>query len=408
MKLKGLLTPLLLSLLPVCAAASDFVTVAKADLGKEFLLQTSYEVDDGWQDFMTSRSRIVVFRRRGGELQMLDKHRGPSDPYRQLTSFPIRAETDASMVVDFNAGFDRVLKQEDRTGEDYYRSSDEHEYSFIPLTGVRMLSVYREGSMLVLNQEALDDDGDPIRVHYYLTPYRPNAEFMPFELMNLKHFGFFETYPRQRMGRSVLYAMKFDSNKPIVFALSANAPARYRQAMRDGIEYWNRAFGKSSIEVIDAPADVMAPNPEYNVIQWVAAGDRASTSHIQSDPLTGEILHATIFIRAVTMDDGDLADQNDRLRYIVAHEVGHALGLRHNFSEGPVSTVMNYYPIEDTIQIGHDVIASGAPALEYDRKVIRYVYLGEPVDIETLPPFCTDSQAGCSPFPTLSAAWASD
>ncbi|MGB7971574.1 MAG: hypothetical protein WCF31_06350, partial [Candidatus Deferrimicrobiaceae bacterium] len=80
------------------------------------------------------------------------------------------------------------------------------------------------------------------------------------------------------------------------------------------------------------------------------------------------------------------------------HEVGHALGLRHNFAKGPISTVMNYLPFDETVRIGHDTILSGDEALEYDRQVIRYVYLGEALDLETLPPFCTDSQPGCFPF----------
>jgi len=263
--------------------------------------------------------------------------------------------------------------------------------------------VSREGSMLILDQAGLDEGGSPIVVHYYLTPYRHNADFMPFELKNLRHFGFFETYPQEHAGRIVLYAMKFDSHRPIVFALSSEIPARYRAAIRDGVDYWNRAFGMPLIRVIDAPEGIRAPSPEYNVIQWVTDGDRASTSHIQSDPLTGEILHASIFLGARSIDEGSPEDRADHLRYLVAHEVGHALGLRHNFSKGPVSTVMNYFDFEETVRIGRDVIAAGRPALEYDRKVIRYVYLGEPVDFDSLPAFCTDSQAGCSPFPTLSA-----
>ncbi|HEY7190191.1 MAG TPA: hypothetical protein VH436_26745, partial [Vicinamibacterales bacterium] len=84
----------------------------------------------------------------------------------------------------------------------------------------------------------------------------------------------------------------------------------------------------------------------------------------------------------------------------VAHEVGHALGLRHNFAKGPLTTVMNYFPSEETVRIGNDVIESGRGALEYDRKVVRYVYLGEPLDVGTLPAFCTDHQADCDPFAT--------
>jgi len=192
--------------------------------------------------------------------------------------------------------------------------------------------------------------------------------------------------------------MKFDSHKPIVFALSAAIPDRYRQAMRDGVLYWNKALGRPLLQVIDAPDDVTAPSPRYNVIQWVGDGRFGSTSHIQDDPLTGEILHAHIFILSRSLKHGDLDEQNNHLRYLVAHEVGHALGLRHNFAKGPVSTVMNYFDFEQEVRIGHEVIRSGDDALEYDRKVVRHVYLGEPLDIDTLPAFCTDGQSACAPL----------
>jgi hypothetical protein len=115
--------------------------------------------------------------------------------------------------------------------------------------------------MLVLNQTAIDADMEMVLVHYYLSPYRPDPDFKPFEIENLDHFGFYETYPQQRSGRTILYAMKFDSHKPIVFALSAAIPEHYRQAVRDGVLYWNRVFGRPLLEVIDGPDDVMAPSP---------------------------------------------------------------------------------------------------------------------------------------------------
>jgi hypothetical protein len=59
---------------------------------------------------------------------------------------------------------------------------------------------------------------------------------------------------------------------------------------------------------------------------------------------------------------------------------------------------MNYFDFEQEVRIGHEVIRSGDNALEYDRKVVRHVYLGEPLDIDTLPAFCTDGQSGCAPL----------
>ena len=106
---------------------------------------------------------------------------------------------------------------------------------------------------------------------------------------------------------------------------------------------------------------VRAPSPDYNVIQWVTSGDFASTSYIQSDPLTGQILHADVFVLPETMMDGELEQQNDHLRYIVAHEVGHALGLRHNFAPGDATTVMGYFKLPQILQIGRQ-IRIGAPA----------------------------------------------
>ena len=402
MTVYGIFFSLSLFLVPLHAPVPALVAFDKNDVNTRFLLQVSYEYVAGRQDFMNTRSRIVEFERDGESLRMVEAARDSSPSRHVLATVPIRGETKCALLVDFNAGFDKIFKEEDRTGEDYYGRVDRKDYSFFRLLHRTMPSVSRHGSMLVLRQQALTEDHESVLVYYYLSPYRPNPTFKPFEIKNLDLFGFYETYPERRSGRTVLYAMKFDTGKPIVFALSSGIPARYREAVRDGVLYWNKAFGVSLLRVTDAPEGVTAPNPQYNVVQWETDGALASTSHIQGDPLTGEILHAQIFLPSSIVDEGSLADRNDHLRYVVAHEIGHALGLRHNFAKGPVSTVMNYFPFDQTVRIGRDVIRSGEKALEYDRQVIRYVYLGDALDVSTLPVFCTDSQPGCDPFsPTL-------
>ncbi|MGC4028238.1 MAG: zinc-dependent metalloprotease [Steroidobacteraceae bacterium] len=376
------------------------VTLHRTDLGKKFLLQVSYERRRyGRHDFMTSRSHIVTFAQRGGVVQMLEDVRDPGASPAPLASIPVQGMTQDALLLDFNTGFDRILNEEDRTGKDYYQGEETRDASFFPVLQCAAARVSRAGPILVIEQRALSGD-DPVSVYYYLSPYRPDPQFEPFELEDLDHFGFYQTYPRLLSGRNVFHATKFDGRKPIVFALSTAIPAARRAAVRDGVLYWNRAMGHEMLRVIDAPAGVTVPNPSFNIIEWITDGALGSNSHIQDDPLTGQILHAHIFLDAHGLPRR-LDEQDDFLRYIVAHEVGHALGLRHNFAKGPPTTVMNYFNFTEGAALGR-AIRMGTDGFEYDRKVMRHVYLDEPLDLASLPPFCTDYQPGCRFFPVKS------
>ena len=380
------------------AVPGEFATFAKAELGERFLLQISYEQASGRQDFRTSRSRIVTFHRDGVVLKMMEESAvGGTAASHLLASVPVRGETLESLDVDLNEGFDTISAEEDRTGEDYYGRVARRPAPEFRLLERKAVSISRHGATLVFDQEARTDDGERILVHYYLRRYELAAGFRPFEMKDLTRFGFYETYPQWRSDRWVLFAMKFDVSEPVTFALSSEIPARYRSAVRDGALYWNQALGRSLVRVINAPPGIRAPSPDYNVIQWVTSGEFESTSYIQSDPLTGQILHANVFVLPETMAEGDQELQNDHLRYIVAHEVGHALGLRHNFAPGSATTVMGYYKLSQILRIGRRIRAA-APALPYDAAVMRHVYLDEPLNVATLPAFCTDGQGGCLPF----------
>lgn len=380
------------------AGSGRTVPLRQADLGKRFLFQASYERHrEVRRDFSTSRSHVVTFTRHGGTVHMLEDTASAGVFPQLLATIPVLAETDGVLQLDFNTGFDRVFQDEDRTGKDYYDAAQPRQVdAFFPVVPCATVQVSQVGSILVIEQQALSHD-ERVSVHYYLSPYRPDPHFEPFELGELDHFGFYQTYPQQRAGRSVFLATRFDSRKPIIFALSASLPAARRGAVRDGVLYWNRVLGRQLIRVVDAPAGASAPSARFNLIEWITDGSLRSTSHIQDDPLTGEILHAHIFLDAGSFTRHGDEDGDDLLAYVTAHEIGHALGLRHNFADGPPATVMNYFGTEQAAALGH-AIRSGADALEYDRKVMRHVYLAEPIDLASLPPFCTDYQPGCSPF----------
>jgi hypothetical protein len=159
--------------------------------------------------------------------------------------------------------------------------------------------------------------------------------------------------------------------QPIVYYLDRGAPEPIRSALLDGARWWNQAFEAAGyknafrVELMPEGADLM--DLRYNVIQWVHRATRGwSYGAAVIDPRTGEIIkgHVTLGSLRVRQDyliaEGLLAPYEKgkavspkmmemalaRLRQLAAHEVGHTLGLMHNYSSSTVnrSSVMDYPP----------------------------------------------------------------
>jgi hypothetical protein len=159
--------------------------------------------------------------------------------------------------------------------------------------------------------------------------------------------------------------------QPIVYYLDRGAPEPIRSALLDGARWWNQAFEaagyKNAFRVEMMPEGADSMDLRYNVIQWVHRATRGwSYGYSVTDPRTGEIIkgHVTLGSLRVRQDfliaEGLLAPYEKgksgvskaqemalaRLRQLAAHEVGHTLGLLHNYSASTVnrSSVMDYPP----------------------------------------------------------------
>lgn len=498
----------------------DEVVINKSALEKEFLLfgnmipQTQEPTSHGM------KGRVVAFRRSGNSVFMLEATQGhvvsTSLPATLiLANFPIIAETADSLVIDFNRGMNEAFVDGDwyafdEGGNTYVDStaSERIHTSFISSVAqvgnaleVRQIAQIPEqaASQLQIQTGSNSPSKDPAKpqslslqlvpgqtnlnsyeFRYYIEPYHPNPNYSPRESSDFSRVGFFTVNPQVEAssGRTTTRITTWDLSKPVVYAVSANTPKEFHDAVKEGALYWNKVFGKEVVQVIDAPAGVTAPDPQYNVIQWVE-DDSAGFAYADglADPRSGELLHAQIFMTSVFgvegalrmpkllrempqsatgtsgqfrpsfMQSSELCDRpfdqtitqavtqlrskgvtapavylkagQDYVRSTVAHEVGHTLGLRHNFAGSLASTaspdevdkMFNDYILNGTIPSGQyfsssimeynvfveDVLHSSMMkqqqlVLPYDKIAMQWGYFGTPIDDSNTPIFCTDTQ----------------
>ena len=193
------------------------------------------------------------------------------------------------------------------------------------------------------------------------------------------------------------------AKKPIVYYLDRGAPEPIRGALLDGARWWNAAFEAAgfsdafTVQMLPEGADPM--DVRYNVIQWVHRSTRGwSYGDSVIDPRTGEIIkgHISLGSLRVRQDfmiaEGLLAPYDRvgastkpmtdlalaRLRQLSAHEVGHTLGLAHNFAASAKdrASVMDYpHPQIIRTKQGIDLSqAYGVGVGEWDKLAVRYAY----------------------------------
>tara|TARA_Y100000991_G_scaffold111436_1_gene83978 strand:+ start:5017 stop:7401 length:2385 start_codon:yes stop_codon:yes gene_type:complete len=188
--------------------------------------------------------------------------------------------------------------------------------------------------------------------------------------------------------------------KPIIYYLDPGTPIKWRKYFKMGIEDWNSAFEKAgfknAIIAKDPPSKSEDPDfsPEdirYSTVRYVASTTRNAMGPSVSDPRTGEIIESDIIWyhnhiksyrnrylletgaanpKARTLNTPE-EEMGEMMRQVIAHEIGHALGLPHNMKASSAYAV-------DSLRSGNFTQKYGIASTIMD--YARYNYVAQPGD----------------------------
>ncbi|MDB5024082.1 MAG: hypothetical protein JWP78_1837 [Mucilaginibacter sp.] len=237
---------------------------------------------------------------------------------------------------------------------------------------------------------------DP-RAGFYSNEYMDYAT--PIDQPIIKRF-----MTRHRLEKKDPRAAMSEAVKPIIYYVDRGAPEPVRTALIEGASWWNKAFEaagyKDAFQVKLLPEDADPMDIRYNIIQWIHRSTRGwSYGSSIDDPRTGEIIKGQVSL-------GSLRDRQDfliaeglvqpyqdgkpvsgkmmklalaRLHQLAAHEVGHTLGMQHNFtaSVNNRASVMDYPPPVVSLNTDGTIDLSNAYTTEiggWDKRAILYGY----------------------------------
>jgi len=216
---------------------------------------------------------------------------------------------------------------------------------------------------------------------------------------------------RHRLEKKDPNAALSEPVKPIVYYLDRGAPEPVRTALMEGALWWNAAFEaagyKNAFQVKLLPEDADPMDIRYNIIQWIHRSTRGwSYGASVVDPRTGEIIKGQVSLGSLRdrqdfliaegllqpYEDGKPTSPKmlqmaiDRLHQLAAHEIGHTLGLYHNFTSSTQNraSVMDYPPPSINMLADGTIDIANAYTKEiggWDKRAIMYGYTDFPKGI---------------------------
>lgn len=217
---------------------------------------------------------------------------------------------------------------------------------------------------------------------------------------------------RHRLEKKDPSAKVSEAVKPLLYYVDRGAPEPIRTALLEGARWWNQAFEaigyKDAFRVEIMPEDADPMDARYNIIQWVHRSTRGwSYGASVTDPRTGEIIkgHVTLGSLRIRQDfmiaEGMLAPYATRdtsskrmmdmslarIRQLSIHEVGHTLGLVHNFAASAFNraSVMDYPHPLITMKPNGEIVLDDAYAVgaaDWDKVTIEYGYQHWPAGVD--------------------------